>query len=247
MARKSPARISTVVFDLDDTLFDCFRQRVLQAHRYACGAMLKAGLRRPRGRQPSAESLYRLRRELFRQNPELETLDLRLCHAIGLSGAAARRAAKTGQHAYFSFPVGPLHLFADTLPALRRLRASGVDVFILTAGVRRIQLAKVKRLGLDRSPAVRRILCTGVPGGRGKKKPLRSIARRAPSRMEVLVVGDRPDSEIRAANELGLWTVRRRGGEFARRPARSPEERADFTIRRLSQLFGLPFDFRGPD
>jgi FMN phosphatase YigB (HAD superfamily) len=235
--------ITTVVFDLDDTLYDCYRQRVLAAHRRACRTLLRGNLRRALGKPLSLDKLYRLRLRLFRQERNLETLDLRLLHRLGLRGRRAARLARLGYRAYFSLPVGRLHLFPDTLPTLRRLHRANVRVFILTAGHLHIQRAKVRVLGLDRLPFVQGIFYTGFLRGRGKANYLRRVLRVEPERKRVLVVGDRPDSEIRAARQLGLWTVRRRGGEFARYQPKDRWERAHFTIRRLGQLFRLPFDF----
>jgi FMN phosphatase YigB (HAD superfamily) len=244
MARRPP-RITTVVFDLDDTLYDCYRQRVLAAHRYACREMLRRNLRRALGRRISVEELLRLRLRLFHQERNLDTLDRRVCAQLGVRGPAATRLARVGHHAYFTFPVGRLQLFPDALPTLQRLHEAGVRIFILTAGALKTQKAKARVLGLTCSPYVTSIFFTGLLRGRGKTKYLRRVLRREPNPRRVLVVGDRPDSEIRAARELGMWTVRRRGGEFARRQPRDPLERSHFTIRHLSQLFHLRFDFRG--
>lgn len=244
----SPRRplITTVVFDLDDTLYDCYRQRVLAAHRHACRALRRANLRRTLGRPLSLDQLYRLRLRLFRQERNLETLDLRLLHRLGLRGRQAARLARPGCRAYFTFPVGRLRLFPETLPTLRRLHRAGVRLFVLTAGHLPIQRAKVRVLGLNRLPHLRGIFYTGVLQGRGKTAYLRRVLRVEPNRKRVLVVGDRPDSEIRAARELGLWAVRRRGGEFARYEPRHRLEHPHFTIRRLSQLFHLGFVFGAP-
>lgn len=240
MPRPRPL-ITTVVFDLDDTLYDCYRQRVLAAHRYACQKMLRAG---PALRQrASLERLLHLRVQLFHQERNLMTLDRRLLARLDLRGSEARRLAQIGRKAYFSYPVRKLRLLPDTLPTLRRLHRSGVRIFIVTAGILRIQRAKVRVLGLARLPFIREILFTGLTRGRGKVKHLRRVLRYEPNPRRILVVGDRPDSEIRAANQLGLWTVRRRGGEFAGYGPRRRLERADFTIRRLSQLFYLGLCF----
>jgi FMN phosphatase YigB (HAD superfamily) len=244
MARRKP-RITAVVFDLDDTLYDCYRQRVLGAHRYACREMLQNNLRRAVGRRVGLEELLRLRLRLFRRERNLDTLDRRLCHQLGVRGGAAARLARVGRRAYFGFPVGRLHLFPETRPTLKRLHGARVRVFILTAGHLKTQKAKARVLGLDRSPYVRNIFFTGLLGGRGKRKYLRQVLKVEPDPRRVLVVGDRPDSEIREARALGMWTVRRRGGEFARYQARNRLERAHFTVRRLSSLFRLGFDFRG--
>jgi len=241
-------RITTVVFDLDDTLYDCYHQRVLAAHRYACRKLLAAGLSRHVGRPLTIASLLRLRIKLFRQERFLNTLDTRLCAALGVRGRTARRLAKVGRDAYFSYPVRNLHLFPDTLPTLRRLHRSGARVHIVTAGYLHIQRAKIRLLGLDRSPYVDRVFYTGLTRGRGKKGKLRRVLRSEPERnpRRIVVVGDRPDSEIRVARELGMWAVRRRGGEFARFNSRTRREHPHFSIRHLRQLFSLPFDFGAP-
>ena len=240
--RRAP-QITSVVFDLDDTLYDCYRQRVLVAHRYACRKMLAAGLRKTVRHRLSLDQLLRQRLELFHRKRDLETLDRRLCRRLGIRGPQARRIARLGRQAYFSYPVRSLHLFADTLPTLRRLHRAGVKIFVLTAGLGRIQRAKVHVLGLDRRPEIEAIFFTGLLQGRGKRRWLRRALDQEPDPQRVLVVGDRADSEIRAARALGMWTVRRIGGEFAQYRPRTRHERAHFTIRRLSDLFRLGFQF----
>jgi FMN phosphatase YigB (HAD superfamily) len=244
MRRRKP-RITAVVFDLDDTLYDCYRQRVLAAHRYACREMLRANLRRAVGRRLTLAKLFQLRLRLFRQERDLDTLDRRLCRRLGVRGGEVQRLAGVGRRAYFGFPVGRLRLFPETMPTLKRLHSAGVRVFILTAGRFRTQRDKVRALGLDRSPYVNGVFLTGMLGGLGKARFLRRVLKQEPNPRQVLVVGDRPDSEIREARGLGMWTVRRRGGEFARSQPRNRLEQAYFTIRRLSSLFRLGFNFQG--
>jgi FMN phosphatase YigB (HAD superfamily) len=243
--KPSKPRITTVVFDLDDTLYDCYRQRVLAAHRYACREMLRANLRRAAGDRLTLEKVLRLRLRLFRQERDLNTLDRRLCNRLGVRGGEAQRLARIGRRAYFGFPVGQLRLFPETMPTLKRLHSAGVRVFILTAGRFRTQRDKVRVLGLDPSPYVSDVYLTGMLGGRGKARFLRRVLKQEPNPRQILVVGDRPDSEIREARALGMWTVRRRGGEFARSQARNRLEQAHFTIRRLSSLFRLGFNLQG--
>lgn len=233
--------ISTVVFDLDDTLYDCHRQRVLSAHRHAARALLAAGLNQHAKRPLTLAALLRLRLRLFREERNLENLDARLVARLGWRGQAAKRLARAGYRAYFSYPVQKLRLFPETLPALRRLHRCGTRIYVLTAGLLHIQRAKVRVLGLNRLRYVHRIFLTGLLQGRGKTRYLKRLLRAEPDPRGVLVVGDRPDSEIRAARTLGMWTVRRLGGEFADYRPRHRLERAHFTIRRLSQLFRLPF------
>jgi len=235
--------ITTVVFDLDDTLYDCHRQRVLAAHRHAARALLRAGLNRHAKRKLPLARLVRLRLRLFREERNLETLDARLVARLGLRGRVAARLARAGNRAYFSYPVQRLHLFADARPTLRRLHRQGVRIYVLTAGLLRIQRAKVRVLGLDCSPYISGVFFTGLLQGRGKRRYLKRALGRGPDPRRVLVVGDRADSEIRAARELGMWAVRRLGGEFADYAPHHRLERPHFSLRRLSQLFRLPFQF----
>ncbi len=81
------ARITTVVFDLDDTLYDCFRQRVLAAHRYAARKLLAAELAKHVSRRLTVQRLAALRLRLFREERNLDTLDRRLVARLGSGGA----------------------------------------------------------------------------------------------------------------------------------------------------------------
>lgn len=239
MTTRSRPSITTVVFDLDDTLYDCYRQRVLPAHRRACRALRAAGLDIP------VRTLLRERLKLVQQERDPETLDRRLCARFGITGSRARRLSRIGRDAYFSLPVGRLQLFPAALDTLRRLHRLGVRLFILTAGNLRTQRAKVRALGLHRLPYLQAIFYTGLLRGRGKHKFLRGVLRYEPNLRRILVVGDRPDSEIRVARQLGMWTVRRLGGEFARHLDTPPHQRAHFTIRRLPEIFRLGLRFGG--
>src|SRR3989344_2944311 len=97
--------ITTVVFDLDDTLYDCHRQRVLAAHRHAARALLRAGLNRRAKRKLPLARLVRLRLRLFREERNLETLDARVVARLGLRGRVAARPARARHRAPFSYPV----------------------------------------------------------------------------------------------------------------------------------------------
>ena len=67
-----------------------------------------------------------------------------------------------------------------------------------------------------------------------KEAIFRTILRHAePDPAKVLVVGDRPASEIRAGKALGMHTVRLRHGEFVSQEPAGPEERPDHEIRKI--------------
>ena len=192
--------ITVVLFDLDDTLYDCFGQRVLAAHRNASRALAAAGL------PASAEEIMELRLAALEADPRLEFIDTEVCRRLGVGYDDSVR--ETAQAAYFSTPVGRLRLFPGALPLLRYLKGRGVRNFIVSFGDPDTQRAKVAALGLDREPAVENIFYADREQALTKDEVFRSVLRAVESDpARVLVVGDRPASEIRAGNELGMHTV----------------------------------------
>ncbi len=238
--RRTPRPIITVVlFDLDDTLYDCFGQRVVAAHRNASRALAAAGL------PASAEDILKLRLAALEIDPRLEYVDLEVGRQLGVP--IPQDVRQTSQDAYFSTPVGRLHLFPGALGLLRYLKGRGVRNFIVSFGDPDTQRAKVAALGLEGEPAVENVFYADRGPVLTKAEVFRSILRTVESDpARVLVVGDRPATEIRAGKELGMHTVRIRHGEFAAQEPTGEMERPDFEIRKITALRRLPFRFGPP-
>ena len=225
--------IRSVIFDLDDTLYDCFRQRVRVAHRHAAQAMVKAGL------QAGVEAVYRARLRAFRHDPMLRHIDAEVCRRFQTADPEA--ISHAAREAYFNCPVGKLRLFPGTMPLLRHLRRQDVRVFVVSFGEPRVQHAKVRALGLEGHPLIERILYADRDRLLTKEAAFRQIQRqvRLPAK-QMLVVGDRPMSEIRAGNELGMHTVRIRRGEFAVQEPQAPDQEPDYAVRNIAGVGKLP-------
>jgi FMN phosphatase YigB (HAD superfamily) len=225
-----------VIFDLDDTLYDCFGQRVWAAHRHAAEATVQAGI------PASAGEVFKLRMKAFRADPQLEHIDAEVCRHFGVDNP--ERMTGIAREAFFTLPVGKLRLFPGARQVLRWLKRRGVKIFVVSFGDPDIQRAKVASLGLDREKSIDHIFYADTGEAVTKEDAFRAILHRAetePSR--VLVVGDRPSSEIRAGKRLGTHTVRLRHGEFRALAARSPEEQADHEIKSINNVLRLPFSF----
>ncbi len=241
-AKRAEARarplITTVIFDLDDTLYDCFGQRVRAAHMAAAVAMANAGL------PASAKRIFQVRMQAYTDDPQLTHIDERVCERFGVPAGEREKLVRAARLAFFTMPVGKLKLFPGTLTVLRSLKKSGVRVFVVSFGDPETQRAKVAALGLGREPSIDHIFYADTGNIMTKEAFFRSILRNAerdPRR--VLVVGDRPSSEIRAGKALGMHTARLRGGEFARLHLQGPEEQADFEISKIDAVLKLPFKF----
>ncbi len=233
-------RVTTAVFDLDDTLYDCYGQRVLAAHRHAARAMVRAGL------PATPERVLRLRLRAFRRDPRLSRIDQEICRRFRVPHPEKIIAA--ARQAFYTLPVDKLTLFPASLRVLRALRRAGVRVFIVSFGDPFTQHAKVRALSLDREPAVERIFYADTAHLVTKEGVFRSLLRHVePDPKKILVVGDRPSSEIRAGKALGMRTARLRRGEFVGLKPAGPEEIADFTLRDIAGVLRLPLRFGRDD
>jgi FMN phosphatase YigB (HAD superfamily) len=232
--RRVKPLIRCVIFDLDDTLYDCFGQRVRAAHHHAAQAMVEAGL------QATADAVYRARMRAFRQDPMLRHIDPEVTRQFHAAHPDAVIAA--AREAYFNCPVGKLTLFRGSLPLLRFLKKRGVRNFIVSFGEPKTQHAKVRALGLDRESSVEKIYFADRSNVLTKEAAFRKIQKRTGlTPGEILVVGDRPMREIRAGKELGMHTVRLRHGEFKSQMPAGPEEEPDYVIGNISEIRKLPF------
>src|SRR5205085_9664582 len=101
--RSARPLISTVIFDLDDTLYDCFRQRVQLAHRHAAQAMVKAGVK------GTTEQVFKVRMAAFKRDPHLHTIDAAVFRHFRVTNPEL--VGMRARAAYFSTPVGKLALF----------------------------------------------------------------------------------------------------------------------------------------
>jgi FMN phosphatase YigB (HAD superfamily) len=230
--------IRCVIFDLDDTLYDCLGQRVRPAHRHAAAAMVKAGLK------GTVDEVYRARMRAFRQDPMLRHIDAEICRLFGASDPEA--ISKAARDAYFNCPVGKLKLFPGTMPLLRTLHKRGVKVFVVSFGEPKIQRAKVKALGLHEHTAIDRIFYADRDKLLTKEAAFQIIQQELElSADQMLIVGDRAMSEIRAGKELGMHTVRIRRGEFTAQDPQGPEEEADYEVKNISEVRKLPFQWGG--
>ena len=227
-------RVRCVIFDLDDTLYDCLGQRVPVAHRHAAQAMVEAGL------NANVDAVYRARMQAFRQDPMLRHIDPEVSRRFHAENPdAVTRAAR---EAYFNCPVGQLRLFPGSLPLLRFLATRGVRNFIVSFGEPSIQHAKVMSLGLDREPSIEDIYYADRSNVLTKEAAFRKIQRRTGfGTEEILVVGDRPAREIRAGRELGMHTVRLLHGEFKAQMPAGKEEEPDYVVAEISHVRHLPF------
>jgi FMN phosphatase YigB (HAD superfamily) len=159
--------------------------------------------------------------------------------ALAAECGADERCAAAAEDAWFVFDPPPMALDAAVDAALTDL-ARTAPLALMTLGHPATQRGKIERLGLAKRFADVRVV--DFRGKDGKTETLAAILRDRrwdPSR--VVVCGDRPDGDVRAANANGCRAVlvRRDGGEFANVSPASPLDVPWRTIASVAELPAL--------
>ncbi len=219
------SRIKAVVFDLDDTLFDCTGLLVEASRRRAAEALVEAGL------PMSLDDAVRLQQELAQMyGPYFMVFD-----EIGRHYGLDNDAMEAAYRAYNSDEVGEIAPFPDVVPTLRMLRRQGILCLLLTVGHHGRQAAKLKKLGLVQEFDEVRVndLDRGALLGECLRYFLRKFNLHP---AEVLMVGDRLGGEVRSGNELGMATAQMLRGRCRLAEPRDRFETPDYRITRIFQV-----------
>ena len=224
-------KIKGVLFDLDDTLFDCSGQLTSAA--------------RLRAAEIIVESEPELKINALTEGQET------LAQTLGSGGAIAALGKKFGLAqdlvdralaAYNLDFVEDIVPFPDALECLRDLTKRNYSLALVTSGSPIRQCRKVELLGF--SPYFREDNGTLVLHDDRKTSDKTPFMQQAAAQLHlnhgaVLAVGDKLDSEIASANQLGMTTVRMRHGRQKSRVPQTELERPDFEIDSLLELLTL--------
>lgn len=116
-------------------------------------------------------------------------------------------------------------------PDLGALHALPGKLFLVTSGFRRLQESKISALRVAELFEEVHVDAIDEENRRGKRRIFEDILAKHQLRPdEVLVVGDNPDSEIEAGNQLGITTVQ------ILRPGVTKGNNASFYIDELAEL-----------
>lgn len=237
--------LDVVLFDLDDTLYST-TDFAETARREAIRSMIAAGLRvsEEEGVQELAEVVAE-----FSSNYE-HHLD-RLLDRLGPDALGGRNPAvlvASGVVAYHRAKERGMHILPDARAFLDALKAAGVRMGVITAGLQVKQAEKLIRTGILGYLDPRAIFLSDQMGVSKPNPKIYGKACRAlgvaPSR--ALYVGDRPGHDVAPARQAGLKTClyRGAGGKYAAEPC---PVAPDHDVRDLRDLlpalrttYGLP-------
>ncbi|MFW6163184.1 MAG: uridine diphosphate-N-acetylglucosamine-binding protein YvcK [Planctomycetota bacterium] len=221
-------RIKAILFDLDDTLFDCCGLLVEAARRRAARAMIEAGL--PCTEEEAYQEQIRLAE---RHGPRYSVFDA-MAERYGMPASLAEVALA----AYNSDEVGDIEPFPDVPETLEQLRNEGYKLLLVTIGVPARQQRKLERLGL--APYFAETAIVDSETGEHRDECFRRLLTAHGLKPgEVVVVGDRIQSEIKTGNSLGMVTVRMLHGRFRDLAPKSDLEEPDYKIQRIGELLNV--------
>ena len=186
-------RVKAIIFDLDDTLYDCSGTLVLKRKKLAAKIISKAI------KYSEAEAL-KLQLELEdRLGPKAD-----IAREIASLHNLPEEFCKEMTNAINTLDVEGAVLFPDIMDSINELRNIGYKLFLVTFGNREMQKKKINTLGLE--SAFDEIIITENP--RGKEKCFKEILTKYGLKPEqVLCVGDKIKDEIEVGKRLGMSTA----------------------------------------
>ncbi|OHB88043.1 MAG: hypothetical protein A3D89_00280 [Planctomycetes bacterium RIFCSPHIGHO2_02_FULL_52_58] len=222
-------QIKALIFDLDDTLYDC--SNTLSRDRRRELARVVA-----RYKDCSEKEALKVLQgdEEVRKYGRYEGL----AHRLGLPPGFLNEIQAVLQR---SPDLSQIRLFPNVPPTLQALRGRGLKIFLVTSGNLEEQEAKLNQLGLR--PLLDEVMIVKRDGeGKAKGDCFQRLMKKYHlTPKEVMCVGDRIEDELAAAAALGMTTAMLRHGQHYERFASSSQKEMepDFFIKNIGELLGL--------
>ncbi|MEK6766320.1 MAG: uridine diphosphate-N-acetylglucosamine-binding protein YvcK [Planctomycetota bacterium] len=217
--------MKAIIFDLDDTLYDCTGSLLEASRKRAAKAMVDAGL------PCTEEEAYLLQKELSEKHGPYYPVFNEISNKFNKGHELVRSALK----AYNSNEVTDIQLFPDVVPTLKKLAQDKYKLFLLTTGIHERQHKKIELLNLK--PYFDEIIINDQEVGLLMEDCFEAIVRKySLSPQNVVVVGDRVREELRIAKSKGMVTVQMLHGRFKEETAYDSANKPDYKIKRFFQL-----------
>ena len=217
--------MKAIIFDLDDTLYDCTGSLLEASRKRAAKVMVEAGL------PCTEEEAYLMQKELSEKYGPYYLVFNEMAKKFGCSDNFVDSALK----AYNSNEVSDIKLFPDVIPTLKKLALEKYKLFLLTIGIHERQQKKIELLKLE--PYFDEIIINDQEVGLLMDDCFEEIVKKyALNPRNVVAVGDRVRAELRIAKSMGMVTVQMLHGRFKVESASDDSNKPDYKIKRIFQL-----------
>ena len=194
--QKNPRKIRAIIFDLDDTLYDCSGTLVLRGRRQVAGKIARLI-------KCSEEEAYNLQMEMEEKYGVKANIYEKIVSHYHLPGTYAQELLEEFVH----IDISDITVFPDVIDTMIQLKGRGYWVVLVTSGDKEIQRKKIDVLGLN-NRYFDDIVITERNNDQSKKACFQEIMKRYDLQPEeVICVGDKIDDELAASKSLGMVTV----------------------------------------
>ena len=192
----SPRKIKAIIFDLDDTLYDCSGTLVVQGRRQVAKMIARLI-------NSSEEEAYRLQLEMEEKYGVKANIYEKIVTHYLLPNLCARELLEEFIHVEISNII----LFSDVIDTLMHLKLQGYKLALVTSGDKQVQGKKIDVLGLNDN-YFDDILIADRNKEQTKKECFKHIMQQHNLQPEeIICVGDKIDDELTAGKSLGITTV----------------------------------------
>ncbi len=220
-----PSHIKAIIFDLDDTLYDCSGTLVLKSRKRAAkiiSGTINCSEKEALELQLKLEEKLGPKTDIYREIANLHKL----------SDKFYKEVSKTVD----ALNIKDITLFPDVTASISKLKIIGYKLILVTAGDRDLQERKIKALGLER--AFDEIIITD--NSSGKEKCFREVLIKYDLKSEqVFCVGDKIKDEIEVGENMGMLTALMKHGRYYNFYKSKINDRAPYMyITKVSDLLG---------
>ena len=227
---KNSGNIKAIIFDLDDTLYDCSGTLVLRGRRQVAGKIARLI-------KCSEEEAYSLQLEMEEKYGVKANIYEKIVSQYHLPGTYAQELLEEFVH----INISDITAFPDVIETLKRLKAQGYRLVLVTSGDKEMQRKKIDALGLN-NRYFDDIVITERNKGQSKKACFQEIMKRYDLQAEeVICVGDKIDDELSASKSLGMVTVMFEHGRHYKAYLKVQDKyiKPDYFIKHIKDILGL--------
>ncbi len=212
--------MKAIIFDFDDTLYDCTGSLFEASRKRAAKAMVNAGL------PCTEEEAYSIQKDISEKHGPYYPVFNEIANIFNKDDEFINTVLK----AYNSNEVADIQLFPDVVPTLKELAQDGYKLFLLTTGSHEREQKKIELLNLK--PYFDEVVINDQEDGLLTEECFETIVKKySLSPQDVTVVGDREEEDLRIAKAMGMVTVR-----MLDETAYGSSDNPDYKIKRLFQL-----------
>jgi len=194
--QKNPRKIKAIIFDLDDTLYDCSGTLVLRGRRQVAGKIARLI-------KCSEEEAYSLQLEMEEKYGVKANIYEKIVSHYHLPGTYAQELLEEFVH----IDISDITVFPDVIDTMIQLKGRGYWVVLVTSGDKEIQRKKIDVLELN-NRYFDDIVITERNNDQSKKACFQEIMKRYDLQPEeVICVGDKIDDELAASKSLGMVSI----------------------------------------